>query len=152
MGLFLTKLQPHQLEINFQGRAWVGVYQSQAKHQKDIWVFGKVASHSSFPLFLLSFASLYPIYTIHLFSFIYIQKNSWGNPLLTLQNKYLHKKELLRTDHRSVGWVPCGGTCPPGFKSSTWHECSHYIPVDSEAPVVTSWISRFAGSVLQRCS
>ena len=56
--------------------------------------------------------------------------------------------------HRSVGWVPCGGTYPPGFKSSTSHGCSHFpefilgfndamlsvvddVPVDSEAPLLT---------------
>jgi hypothetical protein len=61
----------------------------------------------------------------------------------------------LRTDHRSVGWVPCDGTCPSEFKSLTWHGCSHFygfilgfngamlsvvgdVLVDSESHVVTS--------------
>jgi hypothetical protein len=56
----------------------------------------------------------------------------------------------------------CSGTCPPGFESPTWHRCScfsRFIPgfndtmllvlgdvsLDSEASVVTSSISRFAG-------
>jgi hypothetical protein len=76
---------------------------------------------------------------------------------------------VLRTDPTSAGWVSCGGTCPPGFKFSTWHGCSYFSrfnpgfngamlsvvgddPVDSEASVVTSRISRSAGSVLQRRS
>ena len=62
---------------------------------------------------------------------------------------------LARTDHRSVGWVPCAGTYSSGFKSSTWHGYSYFtgfisgfngamlsvvddVPVDNEAPVVTS--------------
>jgi hypothetical protein len=53
------------------------------------------------------------------------------------------------------GWISCGGTCSPEFKSLTWYECSYFsgfnpgfngailsmvgdIPVDSEASVVTS--------------
>ena len=60
-----------------------------------------------------------------------------------------------RAAHRVDQLVGCGGTCPSRFKSSTWHGCSHFsefisgfndtmllvvgdIPVDSEAPVVTS--------------
>ena len=67
-----------------------------------------------------------------------------------------------RIERNSTGWVPYGGICPPGFKSSTWHECSYFsgfisgfngtillvvgdVPIDSEAPMVTSSISRFAG-------
>jgi len=55
-----------------------------------------------------------------------------------------------KCNHRSVGYIPCGETYPPEFKSSTWHGCSHFsgfigvmlsvagdVPVDSEAPVVT---------------
>jgi hypothetical protein len=34
---------------------------------------------------------------------------------------------LGQTDHRLVGWVPCGGTCTPGFKSSTWHNARTFI-------------------------
>ena len=62
-------------------------------------------------------------------------------------------------NHRSVGWVPCGGTYPPGFKSSTWHGCLYFsgfilgfngatlslvgdVLIDSEAPVVTSCLSQ----------
>jgi hypothetical protein len=33
---------------------------------------------------------------------------------------------LKHTDHRSFGYIPCGRTCPPRFKSSTSHGCSHY--------------------------
>jgi hypothetical protein len=32
----------------------------------------------------------------------------------------------MRTDHRSAGWVPYGGTCPPRIKSSTWRWSSHF--------------------------
>jgi len=56
----------------------------------------------------------------------------------------------------------------PG-KSSTWHGCSYFfgfipwfngamllvvgdVPIDSEAPVMISWISRSAGAVLRMCS
>jgi hypothetical protein len=60
-----------------------------------------------------------------------------------------------RTDHRLAGCVPCGGTCSPGIKSSTWYGCSYFsgfisgfngamhsvvgdVPVDSEVPMVAS--------------
>ena len=53
----------------------------------------------------------------------------------TLRNIMESRKEYQRillkqpkiyvpTDHRSVGWVLCGGTYPYRFKSSTWHRCS----------------------------
>jgi hypothetical protein len=60
---------------------------------------------------------------------------------------------------KRTGWVPCSRTCPPRLKSPTWHGCLHFptgfngailsvvgdVPVNSEAPVVTSSVSRFAG-------
>jgi hypothetical protein len=59
------------------------------------------------------------------------------------------RMRIRRTYYRSAGWVPCGGTHPPRFESSTWHGCSHFpefipgftsailsviddVPVDSE--------------------
>ena len=65
---------------------------------------------------------------------------------------YIYYKSIFYNE--SVGCVTCGGTCP-GFKSSTWHGCSHFsefipgfngamlsvvgdVPVDNEAPMVTS--------------
>jgi hypothetical protein len=67
----------------------------------------------------------------------------------------------VRTERSLADWVPCGGTCPAGFKSPTWHGCSHFsefilwfnspilsvvgdVSVDSEVPMMTSSISRFA--------
>ena len=88
-----------------------------------------------------------------------------------LQTKWLKIIYLITNDicKRSVGWVSYGRTYPLGFKSSTWHRCSHFprfilwfndtmllvvgdVPIDSESPVVTSWISRSAGSVLRKCA
>ena len=71
------------------------------------------------------------------------------------------KWEHTRTKRNLAGWIPCGETCLLGFKSSTWHGCSHFprfiprfngailsvvcdVSVGSEAHVVTSSISRFA--------
>jgi hypothetical protein len=78
---------------------------------------------------------------------------------LTWKAYYCHHttnlEEIERTDHRSVGYVPYDGTCPSGFKFSTWYMYSYFpgfipgfngamlsvvgdVPVDSETPVVTS--------------
>jgi hypothetical protein len=44
----------------------------------------------------------------------------------------------MRTYHRSAGWVPRSGTCPPGFKFSTGHGCSYF----------SRFISGFNGAML----
>ena len=84
-------------------------------------------------------------------------------------NSLYETHKYLRIDHRLVGWVSCGKTCPPGFKFSTWHGCSYFsefilgfngatlsvvgdVPVDSKTSVVTSSISKFVGSILRRSS
>jgi hypothetical protein len=68
------------------------------------------------------------------------------------------------TERSWAGWVPCGRTCPLGFKPPTWHGYLHFhrfiswfnvailsvvgdVPVNSEASVVTSSISWFAGPI-----
>ena len=88
----------------------------------------------------------------------------WNNTLADSGPKAKDVKWFL-----GIGWVYSGGTYPSGFKSSTWHECSYFsgfilgfngivlsvvgdIPVDSEAPVVTSSISTCAGKVFRRYS
>jgi hypothetical protein len=65
----------------------------------------------------------------------------------------------MRIERSSASKVPYGGTCPPGFESSTRYRCSYFfrlfqnltgiillmvhdVPVDSEAHVVISSISR----------
>jgi hypothetical protein len=59
-----------------------------------------------------------------------------------------------RTNPGSVGCIPCGETCSPGFEYSTWNSCSCFhefilefngalfsvvcdVLVDSEKPMVT---------------
>ena len=55
--------------------------------------------------------------------------------------------EVLIGDHSSASWVSYGGTYPPRFKSSTYTG-ARILPVDSEALVVTSSISKFVGPTL----
>ena len=37
------------------------------------------------------------------------------------------KNTAARTERSSAGKVSCGGTCPPGFESSTRHWCLHFL-------------------------